>query len=57
MAGIRYVKDSGCKDCKDRHIGCHATCERYLKWKESDYNRRKTIKAAERNKNIGYYHK
>ena len=20
-----------CKDCKNRHYGCHANCERYLK--------------------------
>lgn len=22
-----------CKDCPDRHVGCHATCERYLEQK------------------------
>lgn len=23
-----------CKGCQDRVIGCHATCERYMAWKE-----------------------
>lgn len=23
-----------CKDCNDRQLGCHGTCERYKKWKE-----------------------
>ena len=22
-----------CKDCKDRHMGCHASCDRYLREK------------------------
>lgn len=21
-----------CKDCPDRHAGCHGTCEKYLSW-------------------------
>lgn len=21
-----------CKDCPERHIGCHSTCNRYLDW-------------------------
>lgn len=24
-----------CYDCKDRHVKCHAECERYLKHKET----------------------
>lgn len=23
-----------CKDCKDRNIGCHITCERYYEFKK-----------------------
>lgn len=23
-----------CKDCPDRHLGCHGTCEKYLSVKE-----------------------
>lgn len=22
-----------CKDCKDRHVGCHGACERYKQYK------------------------
>ena len=22
-----------CKDCPDRHLGCHGTCEKYQKYK------------------------
>ena len=27
-------KDNPCKDCPDRHIGCHLDCERYLAWRK-----------------------
>lgn len=27
-------KDNPCKDCPDRHIGCHSDCERYLAWRK-----------------------
>ena len=23
-----------CRNCEDRHIGCHGTCEKYIDWKE-----------------------
>jgi len=23
-------KNSVCKDCNDRHIGCHSSCEKYI---------------------------
>ena len=23
-----------CKGCEDRHVGCHSTCERYIKSRE-----------------------
>ena len=36
-----------CKNCADRHAGCHAECERYLTWskerreaRERDYDKR-----------------
>lgn len=31
-----------CKDCTDREIGCHSTCEKYIGWCEE----RKKCKAA-----------
>lgn len=37
--GFRQATISGCcKDCKDRHLACHDSCEKYQealgKWKE-----------------------
>jgi hypothetical protein len=23
-----------CKDCTDRHVGCHGKCKKYIDWKE-----------------------
>ena len=23
-----------CKDCKDRHVGCHSKCDKYLEYKK-----------------------
>lgn len=27
---------SPCKDCEDRHEGCHSSCEDYLTWKAAN---------------------
>lgn len=44
-------KNLVCRDCADRHIGCHASCEKYIKeteeikreknelWKTQDIDR------------------
>lgn len=29
-----------CKDCPDRHIGCHSECEKYLSFKADVANRK-----------------
>lgn len=29
-----------CKDCKDRKLGCHSTCEKYKKFDEENRKRR-----------------
>ena len=26
------MKAAPCKDCSDRHAGCHAECDRYKQW-------------------------
>lgn len=28
------MADPGCKDCPDRHVGCHSDCERYLEFRK-----------------------
>lgn len=35
-----------CKDCKDRIVGCHAKCEKYLQFKEENIEESKKIKSA-----------
>ena len=29
-----------CKDCADRHIGCHSECDGYKEWKEQEGKRK-----------------
>lgn len=31
---VTWSNNWGCKDCKNRQIGCHSTCEKYIKGKE-----------------------
>ena len=26
------METSPCKDCTERQVGCHSTCEKYLEW-------------------------
>ena len=28
------INTAPCKDCKDRHLGCHGECEKYKEFKE-----------------------
>lgn len=28
------MKNAPCKDCKDRAVGCHAICKKYIEWKK-----------------------
>ena len=54
MDGMRiHVRSVGvmikgpCKDCVDRYIGCHGTCEKYIQFKidlENDNEKIKTCK-------------
>lgn len=49
--------DSGCLGCKDRKVGCHSTCEKYLKWKDKiDNDNKKRRKRINQYMN-SYYHK
>lgn len=42
-----------CKDCRDRHIGCHADCSRYLQAKEEREKKRQIIRQE---KDLEIYH-
>lgn len=33
-----------CKDCPDRHVGCHATCETYIKEKKENDEMKQRVK-------------
>jgi hypothetical protein len=33
-----------CKDCPERHIACHDTCERYKEWKRQIDEQKKAKK-------------
>lgn len=39
-----------CKDCPDRQVGCHSTCEKYIEFKkEADEQRQERIARSEIN--------
>lgn len=43
--------DCGCKDCKERQVGCHSTCEKYNAFlKENE--RLKELKRQDQMKSI-----
>lgn len=44
------MKTSPCKDCKNRHIGCHSTCDNYRGWKAEH----ELSKEKERQEKNGY---
>lgn len=45
--GLVYAKPNApCKDCKERHVGCHAECEMYKEYAEE--NRRRHDEAMKR---------
>lgn len=31
-----------CKDCTDRHMACHSTCEKYKEWKQ-EFDKLKSV--------------
>jgi hypothetical protein len=38
--GLVYARPNApCKDCKERHVGCHAECERYKEFAEENRRR------------------
>ena len=39
---LRWVQ-SPCKGCEERHLKCHATCQKYLKYREEFMSERERI--------------
>lgn len=49
--------DNCCKNCRDRHIGCHSECEKYLTWRKEFEERKRKFKRVVSRVNDGYYHR
>lgn len=44
-----------CRDCKNRQVGCHATCEIYLNWKAEVDKINQARRMYLNNKYVGYH--
>ena len=42
---------NSCKDCKDRHVGCHSTCEKYINAKKEYDELQEKIKKSKHREN------
>lgn len=42
---------NSCKDCKDRHVGCHSTCEKYINAKKEYDELQEKIKKSKYREN------
>lgn len=42
---------NSCKDCKDRYIGCHSTCEKYINAKKEYDELQEKIKKSKYREN------
>lgn len=43
-----------CFQCKERHVGCHGSCERYLAWKKEQEKINGTDEEAWKKRDIFY---
>ena len=51
---FNVTTDNPCRDCKERQVGCHATCNKYIEWRK-EYDRvTKGIRNRRHQKGIGY---
>lgn len=50
---IRYPPNP-CRDCQDRHVGCHANCERHLDWQRRKDAEKEKLKQANLSEDIVY---
>jgi len=51
------VRDNPCSGCKDREIGCHSTCDKYLDFRKRLEEKKELERQAKSENNIlvGYY--
>jgi len=43
-----------CQNCKDRFLGCHGVCEKYIAAKK-EYDAKKAVASKQRNREGDYY--
>lgn len=50
-----YYTPSPCRDCKDRTVGCHSVCDKYIHWKDdsSEEPRPQTFEELKHRKSKG----
>lgn len=46
-----------CKDCADRHIGCHGECEKYIKYKQEHAEMQTFIRRLDEERQAVYDYK
>ena len=39
------IRITACRDCKERHVGCHGTCEKYIREREEQLKIKEEIDA------------
>lgn len=50
--------DCPCKDCEDRHSGCHGKCQRFAEWRvKVDERREKERRFYQSNNTISEHHR
>ena len=40
---LRKKKPSPCKDCTERHLGCHSECSLYSSWKDDYFDKKRSV--------------
>lgn len=48
---MRLYANNPCQGCEDRHVGCHAECERHQEW-VAEKDRQKAIVTAARDREL-----
>lgn len=48
MKGVEQWAISPCKDCKERHLGCHTGCKKYAEFKAKIEENKKKHKRINR---------
>lgn len=44
--------ETPCRNCAERHAGCHASCERYQSWHKEHIEQQRKIRSAYETENM-----